>query len=249
MRTPSAEIFRFDSMAPCHASLGCFLQNFIQTAINRQGYFTIALSGGVTPAALFRALCRPPFSTTICWSKIFFFWGDERFLPLDHPDSNFAMAQKNLLTHLPISSDHVFRMPTEIKPYATAARHYQQTLAKTFATLTSKNEPWTKGEYPSFDLILLGMGQDGHTASLFPGHPALNRTDWVAEVETDQALPPVPRLTLTLPVINNADTALFLVGGAAKIKLAESFLACQPQPHYPASLVRPRQRLLWYLVQ
>jgi len=236
-------------MAPCHAAIGHFLYNFVQTAIDRQGYFTIALSGGVTPAALYQTLCRPPFSTTICWPKMFFFWGDERFLPLDHPGNNFIMAQKNLLTHLPINSDHVFRMPTEIRPYTTAALHYQRTLANAFDALTSRNAPWAEGEYPSFDLVLLGMGTDGHTASLFPDHPALKRTDWVAEVESDQAAPPVPRLTLTLPVINNADTVLFLITGAVKNKLAESFFACQPQSRYPASLVRPRQRLLWYLVQ
>lgn len=247
MQKPSLEICRFDALAECHEAIGHFLQNFIKVTIDRQGYFTLALPGGQTPAALFQALCRPPFLSSICWSKIFFFWGDERFLPLDHPNCNFSMAQRNLLANLPIASDHLFRMPTSILPYASAARQYQQTMAQVFGTLTSRKEPYAEGEYPSFDLILLGMGHDGHTASLFPGHPALTSTDWVAAVETDHASPPVPRLTLTLPIINNADTTLFLLTGAPKIKLAESFLACPPQAHLPASLVRPRKRLLWYL--
>lgn len=178
---------------------------------------------------------------------MFFFFGDERVVPLDHPDSNFAMAHNNLLAPLSIANDHIFRMPVEIRPYSAAASRYQQTMAEAFAALSAEKRPYSDGEYPSFDLILLGMGHDGHTASLFPGHSALSRTDWVAEVETDQAAPPVPRLTLTLPVINHADTVLFLINGAEKIRLADSFLSGPPQVRYPASLVRPRQRLRWYL--
>ncbi len=248
MNLPSLEIMRFDSLAACYAAIGNFWQSLVQTAIERQGYCTVALSGGTTPVALFQTLCRPPFSTTICWSKIFFFWGDERFLPLNHPDNNYNMAQKNLLAQLPIKKNHIFRMPTEIRPYTTAALHYQRVIATVFSALTAKKQPYAEGEYPSFDLILLGMGHDGHTASLFPGQSALKRTDWVAEVETPQALPPVPRLTLTLPVINNADTTLFFVNGLQKIKLAESFLSGRPQSCYPASLILPKRRLLWYLV-
>lgn len=247
METPIMEILRFDSMAICHTAIADFLQKFTQTTIDRQGYCTFALAGGTTPAALFRVLSHPPFSKSICWSKIFFFFGDERVVPLDHPDSNFMLARQNLLTDLGIANDHIFRMPVEISPTSAAARSYQQTMAETFGSLSSREQPYADGEYPSFDLILLGMGMDGHTASLFPGHPALSRTDWVAEVEADQALPPVPRLTLTLPVINNADTVLFLIGGAEKIRLADSFLSGPPQSRYPASLVHPRQRLHWYL--
>lgn len=247
MSNPPVEIFRFDTAEECHTAIGHVLQDLIQTTVARQGYFTVALSGGTTPAALFQTLCRPPFSSSIPWSKVFFFWGDERFVPSDHTHSNFRMAQQNLLSCLPIADDHIFRMPSEIRPYAQAAYQYQQTLAQAFSALTSRKVPYAKGEYPSFDLVLLGMGHDAHTASLFAGHPALKRRDWVAEVDADHASPPVARLTLTLPLINNAGTALFLIRGTPKVTLAESFLACQPQAHYPASLIRPRQRLLWYL--
>lgn len=251
MKTPLPEIVKFDSLAQCCTAIGDFLQDFIQASIDRLGHCTIALPGGKTPITLFQTLSRPPFSTSVCWSKVFFFFGDERFVPLNHPDSNFGMAKKNLLAQLPIADDHIFRMPAEIRPYAAAARHYQQTMAKVFGALTSRKQPYADAEYPAFDLVLLGMGTDGHTASLFPGHQALNRKDWVVEVvevEVAQALPPVPRLTLTLPVINNADTALFLVSGAQKIRLAESFLSDPSKSRLPAALVRPRQRLLWYLV-
>lgn len=241
------EIIRCESLPRCYTAIGGFLREFIQAAIDRQGYCTLALSGGKTPAALFQLLSRPPFLTSICWQKVYFFFGDERFVPPDHPDSNFGMAQKNLLAHLPITEGQVFRMPVEIRPYAAAASHYQHVMAEAFGSLAAKSPGQAEGRYPAFDLILLGMGDDGHTASLFPNHPALGRSDWVAEVEAEGARPPVPRLTLTLPVINNADTVLFLISGAEKIKLADSFVSGPPQPRYPASLVRPRQRLLWYL--
>jgi 6-phosphogluconolactonase len=237
------KIIRCDSLPQCYTAIGGFLQEFIQAAIDRQGYCTLALSGGKTPAALFQVLSRPPFLTTICWQKVYFFFGDERFVPPSHQDSNFGMAQKNLLAHLPITEAQVFRMPVEIRPYVAAASHYQRIMAEAFSTLKAR----PCGQYPAFDLVLLGMGDDGHTASLFPGHPALGETGWVAEVEAEGAKPPVPRLTLTLPVLNNADTVLFLISGVEKIKLADSFLSGPPQPRYPASLVRPRKRLLWYL--
>lgn len=247
MARPAPEILRFASLARCHAALGEWLVHFVQTSIDRQGYCTIALAGGTTPAALYRVLSSPPLSAAPCWTKAYFFFGDERVVPLHHPDSNFMMAQQNLLAKLPIADDHIFRMPAEIRPYAAAARDYQHTLAGAFAALTGRKQPYAADDYPAFDLILLGMGADGHTASLFPGHAALQSTDWVAAVTDEQARPAVPRLTLTLPVINHADTALFLVTGAEKIDLADSFLSGPPQPRYPASLVRPRHRLLWYM--
>jgi len=248
MEKPRLEINRFDSLTQCCTAIGSFLQVFIQSSIDRQGYCTIALPGGKTPTTLLQSLSRPPFSTTVRWSKVFFFFGDERIVPLDHPDSNFGMAQRNLLSPLSITGDHVFSMPVATRPYATAARQYQETMAKVFGALTSREHPYAEAEYPAFDLILLGMGADGHTASLFPGHQALHQKEWVVVVEAEQAMmPPLPRLTMTLPLINNADTALFLVSGAEKIRLAESFLPNPSSSCLPAALVRPRQRLLWYL--
>lgn len=248
MKTTNPEIVRCVSMTECHAAACGTLEQGISAAIAGQGYCTIALSGGKTPAGLLQMLCRPPFLTRIDWGRVFFFFGDERFVPPDHPESNFGMARENLLAHLPVTAEQVYRMPVEIRPYAAAARCYQETMAEAFLSLTGREHPFAEGEYPCFDLILLGMGGDGHTASLFPGHPALARTDWVAEVEdADGAVPPVPRLTLTLPVINHADTVLFLVGGADKIRLADSFFSGPPQPRYPASLVNPGRRLCWFL--
>lgn len=248
METTSPEIIRCASMPACSSAIADALEKGVLAAIDRQGYCTLVLSGGKTPAPLLQVLGGPPFSTRIPWAKVLFFFGDERFVPPDHPESNYGMAHKTLLSHLAIAKEQVFRMPVEISPHSAAARHYQRTMMETFGNLTGKPLPYGEGEYPAFDLILLGMGADGHTASLFPGHPVLSRTDWVAEVEAEGARPPVPRLTLTLPVINNADTVLFLVGGTEKIELAESFLARAPQACYPASLVRPRCRLLWYFV-
>jgi 6-phosphogluconolactonase len=239
---------RYASLDDCHAAVGGMVEMVIQAAIDRHGSCTIALAGGKTPAALYGMLGCPPWATRIPWAKVRFFFGDERCVPPDHPESNFGMARKNLFAHLSIADEQVFRMPVEIRPYAAAALHYQQTMAEAFGALVGRARRYGAGEYPSFDLILLGMGMDGHTASLLPGHPALNRMDWVAEVGGEGAVPPVPRLTLTLPLLNNADTVLFLVSGTEKVRLADAVLAGPPQSRYPASLVRPRHRLLWYLV-
>lgn len=247
MELPTPEIVRCAALDLCLATVAELVEKVIADAIHRQGSCSIALAGGSTPVPLYRLLASPPWLERISWAQVRFFFGDERCVPPDHPESNFAMARQNMLAQLPIATEQVFRMPGEMRPYAAAARHYQQTLATTFASLTGRKHPFADGEYPVFDLILLGMGMDGHTASLLPGNPALSRMDWVAEVGGEGAKPSVPRLTLTLPVINNADTVLFLVSGAEKVRLAEEVLAGPAQPRYPASLVRPRQRLCWYL--
>ncbi len=247
MEIPIPEIVRCAPFDRCLAAIGEQVEKLILEAIADHGSCTIALAGGTTPAPLYRLLASPPWLTRIPWAKVRFFFGDERCVPPEHPESNFGMARKHLLAQLPIVEEQVFRMPGEIRPYAAAARHYQQTMAKAFAVLTGREQPFAAGEYPAFDLILLGMGMDGHTASLLPGNPVLNRLDWVAEVGGEGADPAVPRLTFTLPVINNARTVMFLVSGAEKIRLADAVLAAPPQSRFPASLVRPRHRLLWYL--
>jgi len=243
------EIVRCGSPSVCHAAILVMLERVVLEAIDRQGYCTIVLAGGKTPEPLYRLLATAPLATRIPWRKVYFFFGDERCVSPEHPASNYKMAWDTLLSKLPITPGQVFRMPVEIRPYSAAAQHYQHSMGEAFAAIASSERPRGEGECPAFDLILLGMGVDGHTASLFPCHPALSSTEWVTVVEAEGSEPPVPRLTLTLPVLNNADTVLFLVGGAEKIRVAQSFLAGQPQARFPASLVRPRHRLLWYLIE
>src|SRR6266511_4901659 len=131
-----------------------------EAAIQRNGRFTVALSGGSTPRALHQRLAQPPLSTAIDWSKVLVFWGDERFVPPDSEDSCFRMARETLLDHIPIPAANIFPVPTVGGTPESAANAYAETLVVQFDSQT-----------PRFDLILLGMGPDGHTASLFPGHP------------------------------------------------------------------------------
>lgn len=206
-------------------------------AVARRGRFTIALSGGSTPRNL-HTLLATNARTSLPWDHMFFFWGDERHVPPTDPESNYRMAEETLLSKIPVASANVFRIPAENPDAATAADAYEQTLRKFFAL-----QP---GEFPRFDLILLGMGPDGHTASLFPGTAALQEksrlvvANWVEKFKTS-------RITLTLPVLNAARCVAFLVSGTDKAAALQAVLQSDaPGEQYPAKLVRPRDgKLIW----
>lgn len=199
-----------------------------------RGRFTIALSGGSTPRALFHAMVGSAWIRKhMPWSSTFVFWGDERCVPPGHPDSNYDMAREALLVHVPIPAQNIHRMRGELDP-AEAAADYERRLRDFF------------GDQPRFDMSLLGMGDDGHTASLFPGTAALHHTDhWVAANYVDRLS--VWRITLTPPTINAAADTLFLVTGAAKAQMLRQVLKGPFQPEtYPAQGVRPTAgRLAW----
>jgi 6-phosphogluconolactonase len=202
--------------------------------------YSVALSGGSTPQRLFARLSADPYRSQIDWSSVRIFWGDEREVPPDHSESNFRMAKENLLDHVPIPPDQVFRMEGE-RPAQEAAVRYEEVLHRAFS---HKN----KEGVPRFDLILLGMGADGHTASLFPETSVLKeREQWVAApwVEKFQT----HRITLTPPVFNAAKRVLFVVGGSDKDKAAEAVLEGPFQPNrYPAQIVNPgRGDVVWLL--
>jgi 6-phosphogluconolactonase len=184
-------------------------REFIELArqsIAARGRFSVALSGGSTPRGLFTLLANEKRSE-LEWDRICFFWGDERHVPPDDPDSNYGMANQAMLSTVPIRRENVFRIHGEEKEASEAARAYEQTLADFFSLRS--------GEFPRFDLVLLGMGPDGHTASLFPGTAALEEktrlvvANWVAKFSTH-------RITLTFPVLNSAACVLFLVAGTDK---------------------------------
>lgn len=207
-----------------------------QAALRANRHFTVALSGGSTPRALYQLLAETP----LAWEAIHLFWGDERCVPPDHADSNYRMTAESLLRRIAIPPENVHRIEGELPPEEAALR-YEDELRKFFDGV------------PRFDLILLGLGEDGHTASLFPDSPALHeRTRWVVAVSHTTPPPPlVPRVTLTLPVINAARQVVFLVSGAGKAKrLAEVLHVPTPSPLLPASMVRPDSgELLWLLDQ
>lgn len=195
-----------------------------QAAIADHGRFAVALSGGSTPRKLYTLLAQPPYLFAIDWRRVHIFFADERFVPHDHPDSTLRLARETLLNHVPIPPENIFPMPTEgVTPEAGAAR-YAETLVAFFAA-----------PLPRFDLILLGMGPDGHTASLFPGRPDLPGA--VAAIH-DSPKPPPVRLTLTLEAINQAAEIQFLVTGADKAgTLRAIFKGGEPGASLPAARV------------
>jgi 6-phosphogluconolactonase len=203
-----------------------------EAAIAERGSFTVALAGGSTPEAAYEILARD-YADGLDWSKVHVFFGDERTVPPDHEDSNYRMAQRTLLSHVPVGSIH--RMRGELLPTEAAAA-YEEDLREFFG---ASDEP------PSLDLILLGIGEDGHTASLFPETSALEIHDpWVVanpvlKLETT-------RLTLTVPVINAARAVNFLVAGEGKAEALKQILEEDADPRqYPAKLIRPAVGPVW----
>jgi 6-phosphogluconolactonase len=214
-----------------------------QEAVRANGQFLIALSGGTTPETLYRTLASPAFADRFDWSRTTFFFSDERCVPPDDPRSNYALANKTLFTPLKIPPSQVFRMAGESRDPQAAAHEYEQQLR-----LATKASPTT---HPSLDLILLGLGEDGHTASLFPGAPALLDEQSLIAVTQSPKDPPT-RLTMTLGVINRASVILFLVAGAGKAGVVRAILdpKTEGERQFPAALVEPEGgRLIWLLDQ
>jgi 6-phosphogluconolactonase len=235
----------------CYPNLGYlgkaaaeFICSLAKERVNESGLFTIVLSGGKTPKTLYENLALPFYSTRMPWSHIHLFWGDERCVLPDHPASNFSMAFHALISKVPLPSQNVHRMPAEIEPPEDAAEAYEGVLREFFGS------PRKPGPIPAFDLMVLGVGKDGHTASLFPGDRALEvEKRWVAAIRIPQGTPLVPRITLTLPLINRASCVLFMVSGSGKREVVRSILE-EPDSaaqRYPAARVRPGGRTVWLI--
>jgi len=212
------------------------------TAISTSERFNVMLAGGSTPAGLYRLLAQTPDCEKVDWSRTFIYFGDERCVPPDHPDSNYRMARETLLDHVPLPPANIFRMAGELEPEVAAAT-YQRDLRQVFG-LTGYGRP-------RFDLILLGMGADGHTASLFPGSIALaeRRRSVVATAVPAGVHPAVRRITVTFPVLNAGWEVLFLVAGANKAEAVRAVLTGPPPAEpLPARRVRPRRGTLTWLL-
>ena len=205
----------------------------IQTAIESRGLCTIALSGGSTPKPLYEAIA----AQQLPWDKIHVFWGDERYVSPDHPDSNQLMARRAWLDSVDIPPQNIHPMPTDDADPADAARKYEAHLAEFFHL--------KRGEFPALDVILLGMGDDGHTASLFPHTEALQVRDRLITVGSKDGQ---PRITFTAPTINHGRCVMFVVAGANKrAALAEIFAPEADELSYPSRLVQPQGELWWLL--
>jgi 6-phosphogluconolactonase len=207
-------------------------------AVAARGRFVIALAGGATPRDTYARLSLPPFVDRMPWARTWVFFGDERAVPPEHPESNYRMAYDTLLAKVPLPPAQVFRMRGEADDLDVAAAEYARALASVFGT--------RRGEIPRFDLVLLGVGIDGHAASLFPGSPVLKEV-FRTVVAVHAAAATIPeRITLTLPVLTAAAYVVFLASGAEKAKTVKAVLS--DGKLLPAAMVTPSDgRLEWII--
>jgi 6-phosphogluconolactonase len=235
---PAVEIFNdADELAQQAAQL---ILTQSQLAVARNNFFTIALSGGSTPKRLYELLADPTqqFRSNLPWDRIHFFWTDERHVPPDDPDSNYRMVSEAMLARAPVPPINIHRMLSEKANASEAADDYELRLRKFFHPST--------GELPRIDFVLLGLGTDGHTASLFPDSEVLQETQrwvaapWIAKLNSN-------RLTMTLPVLNNASTVVFLVSGREKAEILREVLKGEPD-RFPAQRINPTNGALSWLV-
>jgi 6-phosphogluconolactonase len=206
-----------------------YIVRLANEAIVSHGRFSIALSGGSTPRVLYGLLGDEPYRSQINWSQVEIFWSDERCVPPDSSDSNYQLAQEVLLSKVPIPASQIHRMPADKPDHDAASLEYTQEMQRVFGT----------DGIPSFDLLQLGMGPEGHTASLFPHQPSLHEQQRLV-MPVNVPKPPPPRLTFTPPLLNAAKHVLFLVTGADKAEAVQAVLEGGYQPEeYPAQIVRP----------
>ena len=215
-----------------------FVAALAEECLRTQDRFTIALSGGSTPRRLYQVLASPPYDEEMAWDRWHIFWGDERCVPPDHEDSNFRMAKEALLDHISIPLAQVYRMRGEIEP-EEAAEEYETAVLDGFQTPA-----------PSFDLILLGVGDDGHTASLFPGTLALQEKHKLVVSNWSPSLQ-VHRITFTLPLINAARVVAFLDTDESKAEVLRRVLEPAPREGVlPAAMIRPTDGTVhWFLTK
>jgi 6-phosphogluconolactonase len=205
-------------------------------ALAANGAFRVSLSGGSTPKTLYELLASDEFSHRFPWQQVSWYWGDERFVPHDHPESNYRMVREAMLAKAPVPPDNIHPIPTDGTP-EDAARRYEGTLLEAYGAATL--DP----ARPLFDITLLGLGADGHTASLLPGEPVLEeRKRWVAAVAYGR---PEVRITMTYPAIESSRYVGFLVAGPEKAAILRAIRA--GSSNAPAARVRPVGELLWFV--
>jgi 6-phosphogluconolactonase len=206
------------------------------TALAARGRFRVALSGGSTPKALYGLLASDEFRDRFPWRQVSWFWGDERFVPYDHPESNYRMTREAMLAKVPVLPENIHPIPTDGTP-EDSARRYERTLQKAYGAATL--DP----HRPLFDIMLLGLGPDGHTASLLPGGPALDEQKrWVAVVAHGR---PEVRITMTYPALESSQRVAFLVAGKEKAAIFSAIRKGGSQ--VPAARIRPVGELLWFV--
>jgi len=223
------------------AAAAQFFASSVAAAVHTRGLARVAISGGTTPKAMFALLAdsAQPYFAAMPWQQLFLYWVDERCVPPDHPDSNYRMTSEALLAKVPLPADHIFRMEGELPPHIAAAR-YESTIRNSFRLEGAQT--------PTFDLVFLGMGDDGHTASLFPHTEALDNLANIV-VANHVAQKDTWRITLTWPVINQGREVAFLIEGASKSQVLHDVFLGPYQPEtYPSQLIRPATGTLTLLL-
>jgi 6-phosphogluconolactonase len=229
----SPEVQIFPNPAEVARAAARFFVDYAWQCIAKDGQFMVALSGGNTPRLMFEILASDEFRGQVDWAKVHVFWGDERAVPPTNPESNYGMARRELLIRVPIPEGNVHRMEAEKASIGRAAHEYEEVLRK-YLDLDDRG-------FPQFHLIFLGMGNDGHTASLFPGGRVTRQTSrWVSTPTVSKLN--MRRMTLTLPVLDAAMRVVFLVVGSEKAQMLRAVLEEKDDPPYPAQLVQPRHR-------
>jgi len=234
--SPHVEIFA-DLEAMSIAAARLFARACAESKSSKRE-FTVALSGGSTPRNLYLLLGSSDYMRAIDWQRVHIFWADERCVPPENEQSNFKLAFDTFLSRVPIPPENIHRVKGE-EPPEQAASTYEDALRQFFGM----------SGLPDFDLILLGMGEDGHTASLFPGSPALAEEKHLAVAAVPKQPPKVDRVTLTLPVLNNGRRIIFLVTGSAKARILQEILTnAETKRNYPAGLVENTNgELMWFI--
>lgn len=219
----------------------CVAEQFVRLtteAVEARGRCAVALSGGSTPKNVYQLLAAPAFRARVRWGDIHFFWGDERHVPPDHPDSNYRMAVEAMLSKVPVPPANVHRVRSELPDAEPSAREYEETIRACVAGAS----------LPRFDVIHLGIGTDGHTASLFPGSAALAERERLCVANWVEKFAGY-RITLTLPILNAARAAIFIVTGAAKAPIIQQVLRDRDAtPPFPAQLIRPQDGECWWML-
>ncbi len=230
------EIRYFKTSAELIEETAKFIASLAQAASEP---FTLSLAGGTTPRALYERIAQSDFASSFSWRNIHLFWGDERFVPKTDSRSNYKMTQEALLSKVLIPAENIHAVNTTLPSPTAAADDYERQLKIFFKT--------APGKFPVFDLVLLGLGEDGHTASLFPGDPVLEVTDRLAA--PSKLATAEPRVTLTYPVLNNAKNVIFLVSGESKKKILEEVLPGKSlKSIYPAQKIQPTSgNLFWFI--
>lgn len=242
---PKTEVAYFSSSCEMAYRTAELIKKTARDSIDRQGFFTLMLSGGKTPEKLFSLMAEKKFSTDMPWLQTYVFWADERFVSHESNDSNFKTADDLLLSKINIPSGNIYNMIEDIfeTPQKNAER-YEASIKKYFFE--------RKTEKISFDLVLLGMGNDGHTASLFPNSPVLSETSKLvcAVPAPETAKPAVPRITMTYLAINASAKAVFLISGTEKKLIMEKIMSSSVSiAEIPAAGVAPEGELFWYVAE